>query len=82
MRKAEGKSESPRAHFTTAQLPLLDAVRQAKTVSTNPVVRVLPVPALTDQNLLIRGNSGLNVGGVTEFDLSDPITDQDVVARE
>ena len=69
IRDAEGKAEAPRAHFTLAQLPLLDNLRQVKTVGANPIVNALPIKPLSDYNLLARGNAGLNIGGVTEFDL-------------
>ena len=71
IREHEKKAEAPRAHFTFAQQPIIDLLRQAKTAG-NPIASAIPgVQELDDYNLLVRGNSGLNIGGVTEFDLSD-----------
>lgn len=70
IREREGKAEAPRAHFTVTQQPIIDTLRQIRTVGENPIVNRIPgIQPLTDESLLARGNRGLNVGGVTEFDL-------------
>lgn len=83
IRQHEQKAEAPRAHYTASQQPILDLLRQVKTAGQNPVVNNIPgVQPLDDYNLLVRGNSGLNVGGVTEFDLSEFRNLDDPVVKE
>jgi hypothetical protein len=72
IREREGKAEAPRAHFTVAQQPIIDTLRQIKTVGQNPIVNRIPgITPMTDESLLARGNEGLNIGGVTEFEIDN-----------
>jgi len=76
IREQEGKAEAPRVHFTVTQHPIIDTLRQIKTVGNNPIVNRIPgITPFTDESLLARGNAGLNLGGVTEFDIG---TDADI----
>ena len=63
IRNEEGKAEAPRYVITATQHPVLDGLRQARTVENNPVLNAIPfLKPLTDDNLIERANAGLNIG--------------------
>lgn len=82
VRQREGKAEAPRAHYTMSQQPLLDLLRQVKTVENNPIINRIPgIQEFTDDNLLVRGNFGLNIDGVTDFELDTNVPTEDVAKQ-
>ncbi len=62
IRELEGKSEGPRALYTLAQNPILDAIRQRNTFGQKQGLQTLGLPRLTDDSLVYRANKGLIAG--------------------
>jgi len=66
IRELEGKSEGPRALYTLAQNPILDAIRQRNTFGQKQGLQTLGLPWLTDDSLVYRANKGLIAGPAPE----------------
>jgi len=68
LREMEGRAEAPRAVYTLFQNPLLDVVRQHNTFNNS---NVLGLPQMTDDALVLRGNSGMLAGVKPEEIITD-----------